>query len=395
MRGAGVIAGSRWIVAIAGTVAAVILFSFAVHAHLRSACLEQDTPYLPLCADPPEDPAQLRKDLRERIARDPGDSNAWTQLLVNETKDGTDAVLPGAVLAAPNNSNVARWRAAQAMEKGHVDEGIALMVQILRHRGSAETAEVLAQIAATPEGPKLLEPHLSTADEWLPQVLGASAAMKQAPGDLLAVVAAAQEQGKLPDEARRAYMRTLKASGQWLDAYGLWVAQHKELVPLLYNGSFDDPFEADGFDWEFTAAPRSRAGVLLEQEAVARRGLVLDMEFTGRSFTSPIVRQYLFTPPGTYRVRGEYMASKLRSDEGLAWSVQCLSGSKAVAGRTAGLQDTGGVWKPFEVEFTVPPDCGPVASLQLEPAAALEATIGLKGHVAFDAFSLTRALPSQ
>jgi hypothetical protein len=187
-------------------------------------------------------------------------------------------------------------------------------------------------------------------------------------------------------------MRSLKASGQWLDAYGLWIAHHKgEAVPLLYNGGFDQPIESDGFDWEFTNAPRSRAGVLIEQEAVARRGLVLDLDFTGRGFASPIVRQYLFLAPGTYRMRGEYMAPKLRSEEGLAWSVQCTAGRKAVLGRSQGLRETGGVWKPFEFEFTVPPDCGAVASLQLDPAAAFEATTGLKGTVSFDAFSLARA----
>lgn len=391
---AGRTAAQRWTIAVAGVAAAVLVFSFALRAHLRSACLEQDTPYLPLCAPPPGDPQVLREELRERIARNPGDSTAWTRLLVGETSEGSAAVLPGATLAAPNNHNVSRWRAAQALQQGRIPEGVALMVQIVSHRASAETARVLAQIAAGPQGLELMRPHLATAKEWLPQVLGASAGLKQPPGELLALVAAVQAQGNLEESTRQLYMRRLKGAGQWLDAYGLWVSQHKDLVPLLFNGGFDQPFQADGFDWEFTPMPRSRAGFLLDQEAVARRGLVLDIDFTGRSFAAPVVRQYLFLPPGTYRLRGEYMASKLRSEGGLAWGVQCTAGRRTMVGRSPSLRDTGGVWKPFEFDFAVPEDCGAVASLQLDPAAAFEATAGVKGHVAFDALSLTRALPA-
>jgi hypothetical protein len=178
-----------------------------------------------------------------------------------------------------------------------------------------------------------------------------------------------------------------------VDAYGLWLASRKDPVPLLYNGSFDDPFEPDGFDWEFNLEPRSRAGVVMEQQVLARRGMVLDLEFTGRSFHSPLLRQYVFSAPGAYRLQGEYMAAKFRSDQGLVWSVVCSAGRQPVAGRSAPLQDTGGIWKKVELQFTIPPDCGPVASVQLQPADPLEATIGMRGEVVLDAYSLTHALP--
>jgi hypothetical protein len=383
----------RWTVAIAATAVAVVLFLGATHAHLRRACVELDTPYLPLCPEPPTEPDAVRDGLRQRIARNPGDATAWSRLLVTESQAHRDAVLRGAAVVAPHNHNVARWRAAHALEKGEVAESVALFVQILRHRSSAESARVLAQLAATPQGPQLLRPHLAYSNEWLPQVLGATSTLKMPPGEVLPVVAEALQQGGLPDDARQAYMRSLKSGGYWLDAYGLWLVQHKDLVPLLYNGGFDQPFEPDGFDWEFTPAPRSRSGVVLEQEAVARRGLVLGMEFTGRSFTAPILRQYVFAAPGGYRLRGEYMASKLRSESGLTWTVLCTAGRKVV-GRTSALQDTGGVWKTLELEFNVPADCGVVASLQLEPTAQFEAAAGMRGHVAFDAFSLTRSAGS-
>lgn len=380
----------RWL-AIAGTGAALLLFVLALRTHLGRACVEMDTPYLPLCPPIPADRDTLRQDLRERLARNPGDSPAWVWLLVSEGLAKGDAVLPGAVLVAPNNHIVARWRAAQALREGRVEEGVALLVQILRHQDSPDSARALAQIAATPEGLALLRPHLPTASEWLPAVLlQATVPRKRPPGDMLALVAAALDQGTLSEGARQRYMRSLKEAGQWLDAYGLWVAQHKDTVPLLYNAAFDQPFEPDGFDWEFANPPRSRAGALVEQVSAARRGLVLGVEFTGRSFRPPIVRQYLFTSPGSYRLRGEFMASKLRTEEGLAWTVQCTAGAKPVVGRSPALRDSGGVWRTLEFEFAVPADCGAVTLLQLGPAATYEATAGIKGYLAFDAFSLAR-----
>lgn len=386
-------ASRTWVLGLAGAAAAAGLFFVATSVHLERACVEMDTPYLPLCPDPPASPEAAREVLRERIARNPGDSTAWTRLLVSDSATAGEGVLRGASALAPHNHNVARRRAAQALERGQLAEGVALLVQIVSHRSSPESARVLAQVATSREGLALLRPHLPQARGWLPQVLAASAGLKMPPGDMLPLVAEALD--ALPPESQRNYMRQLKTGGQWLDAYGLWLALHKETVPLLYNGNFDRPLIADGFDWEFTPVPRSRAGVVVEQEATARRGLVLDLDFTGRAFTSPIVRQFVFAPPGTYRLRGEYMASKLRSEGGLAWAVVCTSARKALAGRSQPLRDTGGVWKPMELEFSIPADCGPVASLQLEPAAQYEAATGIKGRVAFDAFSLSRSTNSQ
>ena len=378
-----------------GAAIALAALPFAVNVHLRSACIEQDTPYLPICPEPPSAPEALRQQLKDRIAHNPGDSLAWVQLLVSGTPAEADAVLPGAIVVAPHNHNVEQWEAAQALQRGQVQKGLDLMIDLLRHRRSPPSERVVAQIVASPGALALLRPYLASAAEWLPQVLDASYELKLAPGDLLPVVAAAMEMNALPDVTRQKYMRLLKSKGQWLDAYGLWVAGHKEFVPLLYNGGFDQAVDPDGFDWEFANGPRSRAGTIVEQEAVARRGLVLDIEFTGRSFAAPVLRQFLFLAPGTYRLHGEYTAPKLRSEEGLAWSVQCVAGSKAAIGRSAALRETGGVWRSLDFEFTVPPDCGPVASLQLDPAAPYEATTGMKGNVSLDAFSLARAVPSQ
>jgi hypothetical protein len=379
----------RWILGLAGTGVAAVVFTSGMKTHLHRSCVEQDTPYLPICPEPDRRPEALRQQLRDRIAGNPGDAHAWAKLLVVEPEQARAGMLHAAAYVAPTNYNVARLRAIQALQAGRGKEGVDLLVELLRYRYSPDSARVLARLASTSEGLLLLRPHVAGGTEWVPQVISASSSLKMPPGAVLPLVAEALQQRALPDSARQGYMRALKASGDWLDAYGLWLSQHKQPVPLLYNGGFEQPFESDGFDWEYTPAPRSRTGVVLGLEAVARRGLVLNLEFTGRSFNAPIVRQYVFAAPGSYRLRGEYMATKLRSEAGLAWSVVCTAGRKTLAGRSRPLPDTGGLWKPVEVDFTLPPDCGVVASVQLDPAVQYESQAGMKGHVAFDNFTLT------
>jgi hypothetical protein len=114
---------------------------------------------------------------------------------------------------------------------------------------------------------------------------------------------------------------------------------------------------------------------------------MLDIRFTGRPFAVPLVRQYLFLGPGRYRLRGDYKAAQLRMEEGLAWTVRCTA-SAVQAGKSAGLNDTGNAWQPFEFEFSVPRNCGWVASLQLETFTPIQATLGSRGRAAFDSLAL-------
>src|SRR5437764_10734698 len=88
----------RWLLLLAGAAVAALVLSWATAAHLRRACVELDTPYLPLCPDQPP-PAEVQRDqLRKRIAANPGDATAWTQLLTTERNF---AALPGAALTSP------------------------------------------------------------------------------------------------------------------------------------------------------------------------------------------------------------------------------------------------------------------------------------------------------
>lgn len=372
--------------------AALAIFWLAASAHLERACTVLDTPYLPLCATPAT-PAEAEGGLRRRVGRNPGDSDAWTRLLVLRPGQRDEALLRGASELAPHNPNVLRSRAGRAIEKGNYPEAVALLVDMVRYRQSEEAAGLLARMPLSAEGAALLRPHLASARAWLPQVLGAMTEQKLPLGQAVPLVLAAIEQDSFPAEAQRKFIRALKSGGYWLDAYGLWLSLHKQEMPLLYNASFDEGFDPDGFDWEFPQVARSRAGSVVDQPTVARRGRVLELEFTGRPLVRPMAWQFVFVAPGSYRFHGDYLGSKLRTQEGLVWTVRCMNGSGAPLARSQPLLDSGGVWRSFDFVFTIPPECGPVASVQLDLAAAFEAAAGVRGTMAFDGFSLVHAAP--
>jgi len=375
--------------ALAGIVTAAALVWLSATVHLERACVLLDTPYLPLCPETVSDAEQGRA-LRARIAANPGDSGAWVALTHLERGGPGNALLRAAFILAPTDPNVLMWRVGEALSAGQLPQAVELLVQLIEHRGKGEAVQALTNIVATGEGAPLLRPHLARAGRWLPQVLASLAAMKLPLTSAQPLVAEAWAQGAITRQTLQTYIRALKADEKWVDAYALWLTQQQGPTPLLYNGLFDQPFQPDGFDWEVTPALASRAGALVSQRGRGNRGQILEIQFTGRPLAVPIIRQHVFAAPGRYLLRGQYMGSRLRTEQGLAWAVRCSSRSAAapLAGRSIGLADTAGAWKSFQFSVAIPSDCGTVVSLQLETLAPFEASVGLKGVAAFDALEL-------
>jgi hypothetical protein len=381
----------RLTIAAAGLLVAAVLAWLAVSTHLARACTVMDTPYLPLCRDPetlskPERTAMLAA----RVARNPGDSDAWIRLTHVDRSAREKSLLSAAFALAPTDTNVLMWRVGDALQRSDEPMAIGLLVQLIEQRGKAEAAQALAQIVASGSGTQLLLPYLASAEKWLPSVLITLPAMKLPIESALPLLAHASERKTVSQRTVDSFIRDLKTAGRWADAYGLWLAQQKEATPLLHNGGFDHLFQPDGFDWEVTPVLPSKAGAIVTQRNLTRRGPVIEVEFTGRAVTVPLLRQYLFLAPGKYLLRGSFMSSRLRTEQGLAWLGRCINSksAKAVAGRSAGLTDTAGVWQQFQFELLVPADCGLVTSLQLETSAPSEAAAGFKGRAYFDAFEL-------
>ena len=383
----------RLVLSVFGGLVAALLLWLSATVHLERACTLLDTPYLSLCDEPAvEDKLERQRKLRTHLAANPGDSAAWIQLTNLETGKYQKALFRASATLAPADPNVLMWRAGEALGSAEYSQAVGLLVELIEHRGKGEAAQALARIVASGQGTPLLRPHLATANRWLPQVLASLTTLKLPLTSAVPIVAEAAAKGTVTPQTLQSYVRTLKADGQWTDAYSLWLMQQRGPTPLLFNGSFDQPFQPDGFDWEVTPTLQSRAGAVVRQRGSVGKGQVLDLEFTGRPMAVPFLRQYLFAAPGKYTLKGQYMSSRLRTEQGMAWSAVCLntsaSSAATVVGRSSGLQDTAGAWQSFQFRVVIPAACSPVVSLQLEPFAPFEAAAGMKGRAAFDALEL-------
>jgi len=375
---------------LAGLAAAAWIAWLCVGINLERGCAVEDTPYLGLCGNPPAGAAAAAA-LRARIAGNPGDANAYVRLAVLERAVSTPHVLAAAAALAPVNPSVLLLQASAALAQQNWAQAAAPLVQLSNRGDTSQADTVLATMVAGGRG-DLLVPYLTPGSRWLPLVLA------QVPPRsftmALPLVVEGLRQGLLPPDSVLSYVRQLKAAGAWADAYSLWLAVQARPLPSLYNGDFDVPFQPDGFDWEVTAAGRpARAGAIVERRLEDGRGAILDVRFTGREMVTPLVRQYLFVGPGRYRLRGNFMSRQLRMEQGMAWAVRCAPARPLPIARTQPLGDTTGHWLPFTLEFSVPADCGLVASLQLETTEPVEAALGVRGRMAFDHFSLEKITP--
>lgn len=367
--------------------AAVLLGRQSLATNLERACTVGDTPYLDLC--PVLSSQQERTQaLRSEIAANPGNSRAYVRLAFADKANGA-RLLEAAAQLAPANANVTAMQAGQALEQQDLPAAIAPLVSLVEHGYNDKAALVLARLIVSGRW-QLLADYVIPGTHWFERVL---AQMPSAQGPFsaaLPLVVLGLDRGVFPPSELMPYVRLLKTSGAWNDAYSLWVALHKGKSPTIYNAGFNQPFEEDGFDWEVTAQhPIGRAGAIIGRASDETRGSLLDIRFTGRPFSVPLIRQYLFLGPGRYRLHGDYKTAQLRMEQGLAWSVRCTA-SKAEAGKSPGLNDTANAWQPFEFVFTVPPRCGWVASLQLEAFAPFEATLGSRGRASFAALALEK-----
>jgi hypothetical protein len=369
--------------------AAVALAPLVVRVNLDRSCVTHDADYFSLCSRDRDNAQTHQAALTSRIAKNAGDTTAYVQLAMSDESPQRDSALQAASILAPHHPAVLRLRTNAALQKKDWAGAVDPLVELVEHHGNEQAALTLARLIAGGQAP-LLATHIQPGRRWLKQVLEQIPKLRVSISTALPLVIQALAARVLEPATVMNYVQELKAAGAWADAYALWLGLNGNSLPALYNAGFDLPFQPEGFDWEpAPKLPASKAGAILDQHGSEGRGAVLGIVFTGRKLPTPLVKQTLFVSPGRYRLNGEYVSHQLRMEEGFAWTIRCAEGG-AVAGRSEALSDTGGAWRRFSFEFNVPPDCGLVANLQLEPYATYAAALGARGRVDFDAFSLEK-----
>ncbi|QCB47776.1 hypothetical protein [Hydrogenophaga sp. PAMC20947] len=396
---------ARTLAAVALLVGALWLGWKAWDVNITMSCWKDEWPHLPVCDDiMGRTPAEQVQRLQERLALNPGDSQALVALAAwarqPEAPPGLDgqALLAAAVRAAPQDARVLRIQANDAVSAQQWPQALDPLIRLSRYHADANATRLLAVLIAQAGNSEPLMAALMTAAKtdgaWLDRPLRAMPQEKLAVGSamplVLALMAQRGEQRGLTPALGQFLIAQLKREDRWMEAHALWRHLWNRPLPLVFNGGFEQAFVRGGFDWEVADANDHRSGARVATVGRKERGQVLEVSFTGKAMKPPVLRQDLLLLPGRYVLSGRMQSTDLRSEQGLAWVLSCAKDGRELA-RSPALKTTGREWTTWQVSATMPFDCaGFGARLTLQTFAPYEAKTGLRGEALFDDLQLVQ-----
>lgn len=368
--------------------------------NITMSCWKNEWPHLPVCEEiNGRTPQERVARLQERLAANPGDALALVALTVLAHQPGVAteapprALLARAMEAAPQNVDVLRLQASAALRESRWTDALDPLMRLSRHHHNTEATRALAEMVAFGTQDAAVAQALTLAAKtepgWLDRVLRALPQAKVPTATAMPLIHQMILADALEPRLGLQLIRQLKAESAWLDAHALWLQLWKRPLGFVFNGDFEQSFVAGGFDWETQGPNDHRAGAQVSRVGRKGHGQVLRVNFGGKAFNQPIVRQHLVLPPGSYRLTGAWQTSDLRSEQGLTWVLRCERGQREL-GRVPALKTTGRDWQPMALDVVVPADCGLGLALMLQTHAPYEARTGLRGEVVFDDLRLER-----
>lgn len=327
---------------------------------------------------------------QRHVQQNVGDARAFARLLSmlwQQEDPSAPLLLSHVAPLAPNDSGVLAIQASNGLRQQDWPAAARALVRLVE-RGNQDARNALLALMLDADAQNAVLDLLDAKARWL-DVMLASAPAKTPPSLLQPFVSQGHDLGIVKTQTVLNMIERLKGSGDWLDAYTLWVALRHTVEPDLSNPGFDQRSLRRGFDWEWPTQSSNRQGMRVAQvPASPRPGLMLEVELTARGALPPsLVGQTLLLLGDQYRLQGRFMSDRMRSKEGLAWVLRCAHGGERWA-QTAALQETQRQWQVFELEFRVPPECSGVVRLQLEATAPWEARAGMSGVMYFDDLTL-------
>lgn len=384
-------APAAWLVLCLGV--AVWVWTLALPKLIERGCWLGEWPFEEGCPDFPssKDPQATAEVFIEHIRRNPGDGRAYARLvgILWANKDPRlPAVLPFAQQFAPYHPTVLGVTANSALAAKDW-AGAAAALTVMVERGQPEAMKPLTDLMVYPPTQAAVLAQVQPGRRWLDAAL-ANVPPQVPPMQVQAFISQGAQAGILKPQTALAMVDRLKQSGDWIDAYTLWVGSRGKVPEGLFNGGFDQRSIRRGFDWEWPDLPPSgNPGMrVVQTSASPRKGSMLEIEMSGRAaLPQPMVSQAVVLLAPQYRLRGSYMAERMRTTDGLVWALRCASGGERFA-QSPAIKDTERKWVDIDITFTVPPQCGAAARLALEAASTGEAGAGMAGIVAFDDFDL-------
>lgn len=328
---------------------------------------------------------------QQHLQANPGDAMAYARLLYALWKKQdplAQDMLRHAMTLAPNDSRVLIILAADGLAKEDWPLASRALIRLVE-RGNPDARKYLLELMLNPATQGAVLGQLDHNAYWLDAML-ATAPPKTPPVLLQQFVSEGHALGVVKTQTVLNMVDKLKASGDWMDAYTLWVALRQQVDSGLHNPGFDQRSLRRGFDWEWPQQAANKQGMRIAQvPASPRAGSMLELELTARgSLPVSLIGQTMLVLGENFKLEGRYMSDRMRSKEGLSWVLRCAAGGDRWA-QSEPLKDTQRQWQGFEIRFKVPPECFGMVRLQLEASALWEARAGMSGVMYFDDFKLT------
>lgn len=365
-----------------------------VQSNLVSYCQNPEWPEWSVCAPPLAAPEQVGE-LRGRIARNPGDAQAAVALAAWTAERGAVAPLNEKAVwdvtdrMARNDAVYLNLRATRAMADRDWAGAVPWLVRLVEVHRNPEAARTLVRLLGVDAARPAVVAAVNRDSLWVDPVLKLATRSRIPPGQLLALLLPALQAGVADPEDGLLVVRRIRETGQWGDAYALWLRLLARPVPQLFNGDFEQAFITGGFDWEIQNVANGRSGVVVQQQVIdGSDGRVLGLSFNGRPLMLPVIHQYTVLAPGRYLFSGRVITNNLRGGDGLAWSFVCLATGEELA-RTPAVLETRATWQELQAEVVVGQPCGAV-DVQLVAQDPKSAQLGMRGDVAFDELRLSR-----
>lgn len=329
----------------------------------------------------------------ERLSRAPLDGDAFADLAVAmRALPDQNAVLEMHEIASrrdPRDLRIRAWLVNHFLRVGAYPAALEHLDVILRL--SPEIRPTLTQMMAgwadDQSFAAALAAQLRHEPIWLNAMLTAFRHDVTSPG-ASAVFLALRDSGDLNEAQTSYWLDALMSAGRWDEARRYWASglprDAGEPVPLVYNGSFEQPSSQQGFDWR----TGRQKGSYTEFEATeGSDGQAAHMVFSGRPVDLADIEQALAMAAGDYVLSMRLRAVALRSDQGLRWIVICHGQSRPIA--QGGAIEGTFEWRPAQLTFSVPESGCPGQWLRLDNPAPQGSASSVSGDLWVDDVELS------
>lgn len=304
---------------------------------------------------------QARGTARRLLAVEPLEGRGFRVLAAVAAAQGNKAEALSlyriAARRSPRDTRTRAWLAEHFLVGGDYPAALEQIDVLLRTSPKLGTTLIplLAQLAIDPAFAVELARVLERRPQWRAGLLS-TLQRAEDPRAADNVLSALRREDGLTGPEYDEWIGYLLRQGRWGEAYGRWAGTldlKGGVLPLVYNGQFEQPVSSRGFDWRLTRIPGVSVEFVPDRSA---KGLTAHAAFRGRPVAQVNLEQPLLLGPGRYRFSARVRADALRSERGLEWSLTCL-GQREPLATSEPLQGSFG-WRGVEMEVIVPvTDC--------------------------------------